>query len=128
MNVLDVKRAGFDYSVNTSGVASTSRGLVGDTVFAVIPNVQPSFTFIITIAFQAASPFTFLLQCRSSSVCIADILNQTLENTNLQVILDLFDPLRLRLVHVWLACARESRFARPCATYVSCFLRFYRCL
>ncbi|KZP12141.1 glycosyltransferase family 57 protein [Athelia psychrophila] len=48
-----VKRAGFDYSVNTSGVASTSRGLVGDTVFAVIPNVQPSFTFIITIAFQA---------------------------------------------------------------------------
>ncbi|KAF7983884.1 hypothetical protein HWV62_18234 [Athelia sp. TMB] len=48
-----VKRAGFDLAVNASGVASTSRGLVGDTVFAVIPNVAPSFTFIITIAFQA---------------------------------------------------------------------------
>ncbi|KZT12805.1 glycosyltransferase family 57 protein [Laetiporus sulphureus 93-53] len=39
--------------VNASGVASTSRGLVGDTVFAVLPNVKPIHTFIITIAFQA---------------------------------------------------------------------------
>ncbi|KIP12677.1 glycosyltransferase family 57 protein [Phlebiopsis gigantea 11061_1 CR5-6] len=38
--------------VNVSGVASTSRGLVGDTVFAVIPNIKPIHTFIITIAFQ----------------------------------------------------------------------------
>ena len=41
--------------VNESGVASTSRGLVGDTVFAVLPNVKPIHTFIITIAFQAVS-------------------------------------------------------------------------
>ncbi|KAI0660881.1 glycosyltransferase family 57 protein [Cubamyces menziesii] len=39
-------------SVNTSGVASTSRGLVGDTVFAVIPAVKPIHTFAITVAFQ----------------------------------------------------------------------------
>ncbi|KAI0347392.1 glycosyltransferase family 57 protein [Trametopsis cervina] len=39
--------------VNASGVASTSRGLVGDTVFAVIPNVKPIHTFIITIGFQS---------------------------------------------------------------------------
>ncbi|THH02387.1 hypothetical protein EW026_g454 [Hermanssonia centrifuga] len=38
--------------INTSGVASTSRGLVGDTVFAVIPNVKPIHTFAVTIAFQ----------------------------------------------------------------------------
>jgi alpha-1,3-glucosyltransferase len=38
--------------VNESGVASTSRGLVGDTVFAVIPNIKPVHTFIITIIFQ----------------------------------------------------------------------------
>jgi len=38
--------------INASGVASTSRGLVGDTVFAVIPNVKPIHTFIVTIAFQ----------------------------------------------------------------------------
>ncbi|TCD67679.1 glycosyl transferase [Steccherinum ochraceum] len=39
-------------AINESGVASTSRGLVGDTVFAVIPNVKPIHTFIITILFQ----------------------------------------------------------------------------
>ncbi|KAH9940583.1 glycosyltransferase family 57 protein [Amylocystis lapponica] len=39
-------------SVNASGVASTSRGLVGDTVFAVLPNVKPIHTFVVTIAFQ----------------------------------------------------------------------------
>ncbi|EPT02747.1 hypothetical protein FOMPIDRAFT_128814 [Fomitopsis schrenkii] len=38
--------------INESGVASTSRGLVGDTVFAALPNVKPIHTFIITIAFQ----------------------------------------------------------------------------
>lgn len=52
---VDVKRAGFDIAVNGSGVASTSRGLVGDTVFAIIPNIKPSYTFIITIAFQGVS-------------------------------------------------------------------------
>ncbi|KAF8974193.1 glucosyltransferase [Flammula alnicola] len=35
-----------------SGIASSSRGLVGDTVFAVLPNVKPIHTFIITVAFQ----------------------------------------------------------------------------
>ena len=48
----DVKRVGLGIKVNTSGIASTSRGLVGDTVFAVIPNIKPSHTFIITIGFQ----------------------------------------------------------------------------
>ncbi|KAI0772707.1 glucosyltransferase [Irpex lacteus] len=47
------KRFGvYGLQINTSGVASTSRGLVGDTVFAIIPNVKPIHTFIITIAFQ----------------------------------------------------------------------------
>ncbi|TFK94698.1 glycosyltransferase family 57 protein [Polyporus arcularius HHB13444] len=39
-------------SINESGVASTSRGLVGDTVFAVLPTVQPIHTLAITVAFQ----------------------------------------------------------------------------
>ncbi|KAI0091921.1 glycosyltransferase family 57 protein [Irpex rosettiformis] len=48
-----VKQFGIQsFHVNASGVVSTSRGLVGDTVFAVIPNVKPIHTFIITIAFQ----------------------------------------------------------------------------
>ncbi|KZT71580.1 glycosyltransferase family 57 protein [Daedalea quercina L-15889] len=48
-----VKRGALDMmSINETGVASTSRGLVGDTVFAVLPNVKPVHTFIITVAFQ----------------------------------------------------------------------------
>ncbi|KAF8897425.1 glycosyltransferase family 57 protein [Infundibulicybe gibba] len=44
---------GANFSVNLPGVASTSRGLVGDTVFAILPNVKPIHTFAITIAFQS---------------------------------------------------------------------------
>ncbi|KAJ7499028.1 glycosyltransferase family 57 protein [Mycena latifolia] len=48
-----VNRTGVDVAINISGVASTSRGLVGDTVFAVLPNIKPSHTFIITLVFQS---------------------------------------------------------------------------
>jgi alpha-1,3-glucosyltransferase len=47
-----VKHVDVGLAVNESGVASTSRGLVGDTIFAVIPNIKPVHTFIITIIFQ----------------------------------------------------------------------------
>jgi len=33
-------------------VASSSRGLVGDTIFAVLPNIKPIHTFAITVSFQ----------------------------------------------------------------------------
>ena len=46
---------GTSLALNSEGVASTSRGLVGDTVFAVLPNIKPIHTFIITIAFQSVS-------------------------------------------------------------------------
>ncbi|KII95236.1 glycosyltransferase family 57 protein [Plicaturopsis crispa FD-325 SS-3] len=48
-----VKRFGTSVDVNISGVASTSRGLVGDTVFAVLPNIKPIHTFVLTIASQS---------------------------------------------------------------------------
>ncbi|KAJ7368184.1 glucosyltransferase [Mycena albidolilacea] len=48
-----VSRTGADVAINISGVASTSRGLVGDTIFAVLPTVKPIHTFIITVAFQS---------------------------------------------------------------------------
>ncbi|KAI0069121.1 glucosyltransferase [Artomyces pyxidatus] len=48
-----VKRFGGEISVNASGVASTSRGLVGDTVFAVLPNIKPVHTFAITVTCQS---------------------------------------------------------------------------
>ncbi|KAF8913794.1 glucosyltransferase [Gymnopilus junonius] len=43
---------GAKFAINESGVASSSRGLVGDTVFAVLPNIRPIHTFIITVVFQ----------------------------------------------------------------------------
>lgn len=51
----DAKRAGASFALNTEGVTSTSRGLVGDTIFAILPNVKPIHTFAITLAFQSVS-------------------------------------------------------------------------
>ncbi|KZV69873.1 glycosyltransferase family 57 protein [Peniophora sp. CONT] len=47
-----VKRFGGGLDVDASGVSSSSRGLVGDTSFAVLPNIQPVHTFIITVLIQ----------------------------------------------------------------------------
>lgn len=47
-----VTRTGVNVAVNVAGVSSTSRGLVGDTIFAVVPTVLPIHTFAITIGFQ----------------------------------------------------------------------------
>jgi len=51
---------GLRVEVDASGVESTSRGLVGDTVFVVLPNIKPIHTFAITIAFQAVSVLLYL--------------------------------------------------------------------
>lgn len=42
--------------VSGAGIASTSRGLVGDTRFAVLPDVQPGHCFLLTIAVQVVRP------------------------------------------------------------------------
>jgi len=56
-----VKIPGIQLDVEQSGVESTSRGLVGDTSFAVLPNIKPVHTFIITILFQSVSTVTCAL-------------------------------------------------------------------
>jgi alpha-1,3-glucosyltransferase len=50
---IDAKRFGASISIDVSGVSSSSRGLVGDTSFAVLPNVKPMHTFLITVIFQS---------------------------------------------------------------------------
>lgn len=50
--VVDVRWKGLKVELRAEGVASTSRGLVGDTVFAVLPNVAPGYTFILTLLCQ----------------------------------------------------------------------------
>lgn len=39
-------------AINEQGIASASRGLVGDTVFAVFPHIKPFHTFLITACVQ----------------------------------------------------------------------------
>jgi len=56
---LDAQITGLDVAINKSGVASTSRGLVGDTIFAILPNVKPIHTFVITVAFQFVSSWFY---------------------------------------------------------------------
>jgi len=48
-----VKRFGASFFIDESGVSSSSRGLVGDTAFAILPNVKPIHTFLVTIVFQS---------------------------------------------------------------------------
>ena len=55
MWLLDARFAGANLPINEAGVASSSRGLVGDTIFAVLPNIKPVHTFLITIAVQSVS-------------------------------------------------------------------------
>nr|GAT54041.1 dolichyl glycosyltransferase [Mycena chlorophos] len=50
-----ITRTGANVVINSSGVVSTSRGLVGDTVFAVLPNIKPAHTFAITVVFQSVA-------------------------------------------------------------------------
>lgn len=53
---LDVKLFGSSIALKTEAIASSSRGLVGDTSFAVLPDIKPLHTFAITLALQSVSP------------------------------------------------------------------------
>ena len=39
-------------TVDPNAVNSGTRGLVGDTAFAVLPNISPATTFTLTLCFQ----------------------------------------------------------------------------
>ncbi|KAF9516877.1 glycosyltransferase family 57 protein [Hydnum rufescens UP504] len=47
-----VRWKGLKVELRVEGVVSTSRGLVGDTVFAVLPNIEPVHTFVLTLLCQ----------------------------------------------------------------------------
>ena len=56
----DIKQTGADIPINQFGVSSTSRGLVGDTVFSVLPDVKPIHSLVITVAWQSVRPLNSL--------------------------------------------------------------------
>ena len=53
--LIDVVAPYLGLAVDTSAVDSGTRGLVGDTAFAVLPNISPSTTFALTLCFQIVS-------------------------------------------------------------------------
>jgi alpha-1,3-glucosyltransferase len=53
--IFGTKRIGLPLTVKATSMSSASRGLVGDTVFGVLPEIKPLHTFVATILFQALS-------------------------------------------------------------------------
>jgi ALG6, ALG8 glycosyltransferase family len=102
MSLVD-KRFGLQLDVEQSGVESTSRGLVGDTSFAVLPNVKPIHTFIITILFQSVSICNL---CIHSPTDIGlGLPCQTMAQSDVQVVRHICDIVRICIVPIWLACS-----------------------
>jgi hypothetical protein len=94
--------------VDASAVQSVTRGLVGDTTFAVLPNITPRMSFILTLAAQIVS---------SAEGCVPQTLtdhrlpartHQALPSPNMVQLRSNHDPLRLRLFPLRLARAREG--------------------
>lgn len=123
------KVLGFTLDVAQEGVESSTRGFVGDTVFAVLPNIKPGHCFAITVALQAVGIHSSLQlpSSRSCSNAIACSLTppfsfsplvgsalprQTLETTDLQSLCLGSDPFGLHELLVWMARSREGCSAR----------------
>ena|ERR1700733_1012262 len=104
-----VKILGLPVNIHEAGVMSASRGLVGDTTFAVLPNVVPLHTFAATVLCQAVS--VYLLEESRAGVTkysLLDFPRETLEGADVQKFPDCSYTVRLGIFHVWLARARES--------------------
>lgn len=94
-------------AVNGPGVASSSRGLVGDTVFAVLPNIQPVHTFAVTLAVQLVSDcpsLHFATVSNTFQKFTIDHPDETVVFTNVQILFKGFDPLWICFFSFWVAC------------------------
>jgi hypothetical protein len=78
MWLLDTQFTGANLPINEAGIASSSRGLVGDTIFAVLPNIKPVHTFLITIAVQSVSSYLCHFFLRLLMALCLDLVDQTL--------------------------------------------------
>ena len=99
-------------NVDRSALNSVTRGLVGDTSFAVLPDVTPQTTFILTLGFQIVrlpSSYVYLLNTDDlRQFFFLDLLGQTVPAANMGHVHWCGYALRLRVVPIWLACAREG--------------------
>ena len=88
--------------VDQSALNSVTRGLVGDSSFAVLPDISPETTFVLTLFFQIVSVSNSALNI-SSSLCPVVMLDQALPPTNVGDICWRNDSVRVRILLIRLA-------------------------
>jgi hypothetical protein len=113
-------------SIDTAGFASASRGLIGDTVFAILPNVQPIHTFIVTILCQSVR--ISLVQKRGIMRFLMigiGLPMETLVDAYIQVVCMRRNALRLGKLCLWLARSRKGHLTSPSTHEVCLFPQFY---
>ena len=89
--------------VKQSAVNSVTRGLIGDSSFAVLPNILPRTTFALTLSFQivgALSQAAMILRC----LYLVVMSDQAFPPTNMGHVHWRSDPLWVRVFLVRLAC------------------------
>ena len=93
----------FGLPVDQNAVSSVTRGLIGDSSFAVLPNISPETTFVLTLFFQIVSDSTSPPTILSCSY-LAAMSDQALLATKLGAICWRSDPMWVRVLSVRLAC------------------------
>lgn len=124
-------------SVDQAALNSVTRGLVGDSSFAVLPNISPRATFILTLFVQlVGSQHPILYRW----LTVTAMFDQTLLPADVGDLRRSCDFVRLRIFLIWMACPREGHplgdhtvqlagFKRPSvpwrvSTFGRCWARF----
>ena len=90
-------------TIDPSAMNSVTRGLVGDSSFAVLPNISPKTTFAMTLGFQIVS---VLSSAATVPRCLYPVVmfDQAFPSTNMGNVQWRSDPVWVRVFLVWLAC------------------------
>ena len=90
-------------SINADALNSVTRGLVGDTAFAVLPEITPRMTFILTLLFQLVSSLLHYVQ--DEPLTRLACTGQTLHPAYLGYFYRCCNPLRVCIILVRMARA-----------------------
>lgn len=110
MLICDAVAPRLGLTVNQDAVNSVTRGLVGDSSFAVLPDIVPLTCFLLTLGTQIVSQVWLL--CRTFTNIFTACSSASLVQTNMGDICWRGHVVWLRFLLVWLARPRESDSAR----------------
>jgi hypothetical protein len=91
-------------------LATTTRGLVGDTNFLVLPEIPPHYTFILTLLAQMVRTLPVMLQSMAQRLSKA-YPRTAVEEPNQEKLFSMSHSLWILVFSVRLACPRESSLA-----------------